>query len=160
MAPNHRACTQLFLVPYGFLVFFFHILLLEESCVQVQARQPQPPRAPGPSLSSHLGRWHREGTEKAAPARRWGPGSRRAVGAPSRQRRPTALGQSAWKGGCFRRDEEQSILVHTPRRWLHPLSAIHASKSIYSVLLLFRSSRVELLGGTLATLAQAPGKAW
>ena len=31
-----------------------------------------PLRFPGPSLSSHVGRWLRERTEKAAPAWRWG----------------------------------------------------------------------------------------
>ena len=82
---------------FGFFFFFF-FLLLEESCVQVQARQPclRGPQVPACLPTSVAG--IEKGLKRLPQPGAGGPGSRRAVGAPSRQRRNTALGQSAWKG--------------------------------------------------------------
>lgn len=76
----------------GFFFFFFHILLLKgKLCVQVQARQPCLRGAPGPSLS-HLGHWHREGTEKAAQPGAGGQGAQES----SRGRHPGREGPQPW----------------------------------------------------------------
>ena len=119
-----------------------------------------PPRVPGPSLSSLLGCWPRAGTEKAAPAWRWGSREQEAIGAPSTQKghRLRAVSVERW---CFKRSKEQSILTHIPSGGLFFLFWLSTRANPSTMCsLLFRSSRVELLGGTLGHPFQAPGLAW
>lgn len=100
ICPNHE-CTWLFLVPFGlggFLCVCVCILLLEASCVQVRALQPclRGSQVPACLPSSVAGL--EQGPKRLPQPGAGGPGSRRAVGAPSRLRRGTGFGPSAWKG--------------------------------------------------------------
>ena len=120
-----------------------------------------PPRVPGPSLSSLLGRWPRAGTEKAGPAWRWGSREqegRRCTIETQKGHRLWAVSVERW---CFKRDKEQSILTHIPSGGLFFLFWLSTRANPSTMCsLLFRSSTVELLGGTLGHPAQAPGLAW
>ena len=123
-----------------------------------------PLRVPGPSLSSHVGRWHRERTEKAAPAWRWGSREQDSRRCTIETEKEQSWGSQHGKVMLQARQGTEYLNSHT-RRWFvfplqsssdYPLKQIHLQCAPF----LFRSSRVEFLGGTLGHPIQAPGPAW